>query len=58
MTKAMPEQVLKGIVERTLMGRLGQPEDVTYAHLFLASEEASFSNGTVLSVDGGLVLGT
>ena len=39
-------------------GRAGSPQDVANAYLFLASEEAGFINGAVLSVDGGLVLGT
>ena len=58
MTKGMPEQVLQAMVERTPAGRIGQAQDVANAYLFLASDEASFINGTVLSVDGGLVLGT
>jgi 3-oxoacyl-[acyl-carrier protein] reductase len=58
MTQAMPEKVLAAMVERTPVGRIGHPQDVAYAYLFLASDKASFINGTVLSVDGGLVLGT
>ena len=58
MVRAMPEQVLANMVSHTPVGRLGEPEDIAYAYLFLASEEASFINGAVLSVDGGLVLGT
>lgn len=58
MTHAMPEHVLAAMVEHTPVGRLGQPQDVAYAYLFLASEEAGFINGAVLSVDGGLVIGT
>jgi len=58
MTKSMPEKILAGMVERTPVGRIGQPEDVANAYLFLASDEASFINGTILNVDGGVVVGT
>jgi 3-oxoacyl-[acyl-carrier protein] reductase len=58
MTRAMPEAVLQGMVARTPVGRLGTPDDIAYAYLFLASDAAGFINGAVLSVDGGLVLGT
>jgi 3-oxoacyl-[acyl-carrier protein] reductase len=58
MTAAMPEQVLDQMVGRTPVGRAGSPQDVANAYRFLASEEAGFINGAVLSVDGGLVLGT
>ena len=58
MVKAMPEPVLAGMVARTPLRRLGEPRDVANAYLFLASDEASFVNGAVLSVDGGLVVGT
>lgn len=56
MVKLMPENVLAGMRDKTPLGRLGKPEDIANAYLFLASEEASFVNGTVLSVDGGLVI--
>ena len=58
MVKAMPEHILKGMVERTPVRRMGEPRDVANAYLFLASDEASFINGAVLSVDGGVVVGT
>jgi len=58
MTRGMPDRVLAAMVEHTPVGRMGEPRDVANAYLFLASEEASFINGAVLSVDGGLVVGT
>ncbi len=58
MVRQMPEAILKGMVERTPVRRMGEPRDVANAYLFLASEEASFINGAVLSVDGGVVVGT
>ena len=41
---------MRGIVP---LGRLGQPEDVANAALYLASDEASFLTGVVLDIDGG-----
>lgn len=58
MTAKMPEKVLVGMAEHTPLGRLGQPQDVANAYLWLASDEAAFIHGAVLSVDGGLVMGT
>ena len=45
------------IVKRIPVRRLGKPEDVANAVVFLASEEASYITGQVLRVDGGLTLG-
>ena len=56
--KAMPEKVLDGMVARTPLGRMGSPEDIANAYVWLASEAASFVTGTTISVDGGLVVGT
>lgn len=56
MVKKMPEKVLQSMSERTPVRRLGEPRDVALAYLFLASDEADFINGAVLSVDGGLTL--
>jgi 3-oxoacyl-[acyl-carrier protein] reductase len=58
MVKAMPEKVLNSMVEHTPIGRMGKPEDIAEAYFWLASDVASFISGTVLSVDGGLVIGT
>jgi 3-oxoacyl-[acyl-carrier protein] reductase len=58
MVRQMPEKVLATMVERTPLRRLGEPRDVALAYLYLASDDASFVNGAVLSVDGGVVVGT
>jgi len=58
MAFSIPEKVLEGMVAHTPLGRLGKPEDIAEAYLWLASDAAGFITGTVLSVDGGLVLGT
>jgi 3-oxoacyl-[acyl-carrier protein] reductase len=58
MVQAMPEKVLQGMVSHTPLGRMGRPEDIAEAYAWLASDAASFVHGTVLSVDGGLVVGT
>jgi 3-oxoacyl-[acyl-carrier protein] reductase len=58
MTRQMPEKVLENMVSKTPLRRLGKPEDVANAYLFLASDEAAFITGSVLSVDGGVVVGT
>jgi 3-oxoacyl-[acyl-carrier protein] reductase len=58
MVRQMPEKILATMVERTPVRRLGEARDVAYAYLYLASDEAAFVNGTVLSVDGGVVVGT
>ena len=55
---AMPPKVLDAMVGHTPLGRMGVPEEVAEAYLWLASDAASYVHGTVLSVDGGLVPGT
>lgn len=56
MTKAMPKEVLDGMATKVPVARLGETEDIANACLFLASEQTSYINGSVLSVDGGIVL--
>lgn len=56
MIQTVPQKVLDAVKERTPMRRLGEPEDIANAFLFLASDEATFITGQVLSVDGGLIV--
>jgi NAD(P)-dependent dehydrogenase (short-subunit alcohol dehydrogenase family) len=49
-----PAAFKKGITERQAMGRLGKPEEIAGAILYLASDEASFVTGSLLTVDGGM----
>jgi 3-oxoacyl-[acyl-carrier protein] reductase len=56
MIKTIPEKVIAMVQEKTSLGRMGDPQDIANAYLFLASDEAAFITGAVLSVDGGLVL--
>ncbi|HKK56104.1 SDR family oxidoreductase, partial [Marinobacter sp.] len=55
MVETVPDKVLDQLKGNTPLGRLGEPEDIANAYLFLASDSAAFITGTVLKVDGGLV---
>lgn len=52
MVKALPDEVVQGICSQIPLGRVGKPEDIANAFLFLASDMASYVTGEVLSVDG------
>ena len=52
MMKAVPKEVIEPLIARIPLARLGQPEDIANAFAFLASDEASYINGVILSVDG------
>lgn len=56
MVEKMPEKVLGAMVEKIPLRRLGRPEDIANAYLYLASDESDYVNGTVLEVNGGLVI--
>ena len=56
MVETIPENIIEQIVGKTPLARMGNPEDIANAYVYLASDMASFVSGTVLSVDGGLVL--
>lgn len=52
MMKKVPEEKIKGVIATIPLGRIGEPEDIANAFLFLASDTASYVTGVVLSVDG------
>ncbi|TYT22815.1 3-oxoacyl-[acyl-carrier-protein] reductase [Dictyoglomus thermophilum] len=54
MTEVLSEEMKKKVLEEIPMGRFGNPEDVANVVKFLASDEASYITGVVLSIDGGL----
>lgn len=56
MTNAMPKEVLESMAAKVSVQRLGEVDDIANACLFLSSDQASYINGTVISVDGGIVL--
>lgn len=56
MVASVPEKVLALMVEKVPLRRLGKPSDIAQAYLYLASDDANYVNGTVLEVNGGLVI--
>ena len=56
MTDAIPEKIKTGLIEKIPMGKIGDPEDVANAVLFLVSEKAAYITGQVISVDGGMAM--
>jgi 3-oxoacyl-[acyl-carrier protein] reductase len=57
MTEAVRNAAEKEIIKRVPVRRLGQPDDIANAVLFLAGDESSYITGQILRVDGGLTLG-
>lgn len=58
MVLKMPEHVLAGMAANAPLKRLGKPEEIANVYCWLSSDEASYIHGAVISVDGGIVLGS
>lgn len=56
MVKKMPEKVIDQMASAVSLQRLGKPEDIANAYLFLASNESDYVHGHVLHVDGGIMM--
>jgi 3-oxoacyl-[acyl-carrier protein] reductase len=56
MVRAMPDKIIEEIRARVPEGRLGTPEEVANVYAFLASDEATYVNGAVIEVSGGVTL--
>jgi acetoacetyl-CoA reductase len=53
MVRAVPEKVLEKIIAQIPVGRLGEPEEIARAVVFLAADEAGFVTGSTLNINGG-----
>ncbi|WP_352416404.1 SDR family NAD(P)-dependent oxidoreductase [Oscillibacter ruminantium] len=56
MKNSVNEQMLSGLKQITPLGRAGEPKELAGSYVYLASDEASFTTGTILHVDGGIVM--
>jgi 3-oxoacyl-[acyl-carrier protein] reductase len=56
MIATIPDKIIEGMKEKVPLGKLGTPEDVANVYAFLASKDAAFISGAVISVDGGLTI--
>lgn len=56
MTESMPAENLKALISTACIGRLGKPDDIANAALYLASDEAEWVTGEILDVNGGVYI--
>ena len=54
--QTIPDDVMRKLTDRVPLKRLGRPEEVANVYAFLASDEASYINGAVIEVAGGMVV--
>ena len=54
--KTVPQELLDGFAKLTMLGRLGQPEEIAKVALFLASDDSSYITGQTINVNGGMRL--
>lgn len=55
MVRALPDQMIQPMIQAIPIKRIGLPEDIAKAFLFLASDEASYITGAILPVDGAMI---
>ncbi len=55
MVKNLPDEMIKPLINMIPLGRIGEPDDIANAVLFLASDKASYITGTILQVDGAMI---
>ena len=56
LTGALPEDIQKGLKDLIPLGRIGEPEEIAKAIAYLASDDAAYITGHILTVDGGMVM--
>lgn len=56
MTDQLPEDIKQGMLTQIPLAKLGQPEDIAKAVVFLASDDANYMTGQTLHIDGGMVM--
>ncbi|WP_026692029.1 3-oxoacyl-[acyl-carrier-protein] reductase [Peribacillus kribbensis] len=56
MTERMPEHLIEMMKKKSVLNRMGTPEEIANGYVYLASDEARFITGTILNIDGGVVL--
>ena len=56
MTNKVPDKVKDFLIRQIPLGRAGTPEDVAHAVCFLASDEAAYITGQIISCNGGMVV--